>query len=910
MTNERLKLIVDEFGRIPEADEIRDVYRNFFREFGRSVPVGALSAIAALEKGESRDDLEQRIEKNEAKIQKYQRKITRNIYKKKKTIVPFGVGTGKTQPAIAASAAINSFDKPMQTVAITPKTNQLKDQWASRINKYSIDKKKIAIINNSRYTSPLDNVNVLWDPTILESKQILKEADFVITNYHMVPKWAHLLPREAYGIVDEAHNHIDGSKRIASAIREATSDFPYLALLSATPMPCRIQDIEHQISLLSGDSNFKFPADIKSRPHLVRQLLRPYMIFPVETLDGKLRNSKEKLIEKAEHDVSVELSPEHYEFYDTLFDARGSDLIRYTALRQAAFDPSLLFRERKGTKKKIGKLADSAGLSVPEFESKIYGKVADIVSKKFSLGEKSVVYSEFISGVGDKMKRILEEKGVPTLVYEGRNRNLKKTLFQIEPEVGAIFGTAKSIAEGASYTAANNCVFMNPFFEDRVRVQGAGRIFRYGQEKDHVNIFNLVGKDTISEGIFNQTKIKSAGISAVIYGESMSEDQIDEVFRKGNIVSSPKVRKYLHSLNSKELANRLIGICTGSSSDGLEKILRAKVDFTKELSGSIGEIFAKYYNENFDGSYQANVARVYSQVLGNFNLGKILDAAGGAATASRILGVPTTVVDINGSQLEAGRIACERLGIDNEYVLSPLQTMNVGEEEFDSVVYSLGLQWATKKDRVKILENLNRAQRKGGKLVLTLSKNGLDEGMDECLVEGIEKIGYRVIEEYTGGIRSLEDSDFGAYLLFAEKERGVEGKVDEDYFALKDRNVGGRLKKGGSVEMALGDLIDKLYRRNGEEKRGVLGEFVFEDGRSVAGGEYVYGDIVSKLEGLSYGEVGGLGKRLVKEYKPGVLYDTCVKLVDEVDGVDGEMDRKMTRLFDVIGGVIGGGNGK
>lgn len=914
MLEERIRLILDEFGHVPEAQEVRDVYSSYY-SVERPIPAEALKVIESLEDEVSRKSWEQKIQKIDSPITDDQKKATQQIYERKKVIVPYGTGTGKTHSAIAASYSIKVSGEDLKTVIISPKANNLKHQWSSRIEKYSRnpENEKIVIINNEREVNG-NGIPVIWNEKDERSQEILKDSDFIIINYHMVPKWKHLLPKQAYGIIDEGHNILDETRFIAGHIKDLVKEYPYLAFLTATPMPNSIRDVEYPIRVISGDDNFRIPGMVKDRTQVVRNHLRQYFVLPVVSIEDTLQANDGKKVSKNEHYIEVELSPEHREFYNKIFESEidndNEDIIRLTALRQAALDPEILSMPKNGSnqEKPIAEFANSLLDKNPELrnsiENRIYGKLVEIVKENYLRGEKTVVYSDFVTGVIDNVRDLLEREGIPTLVYSNKDIDVKQKLFQIEPEIGAIIGSPKSIGEGASYTSANNAIFLMPPYEYYKIIQGTGRLLRPGQQNEEVNVFYLYGKNTINHGILRQTLSKGNGIVQVLNGVPISDDWLDDVIND-KITSSKTVRGYLHPLNEKQLLRNLIGALINRDVKDLEKILASTIDL-HELSGNVGELFTSYYNSNFDTSYQANVARAYSKILQDFDLERVLDAAGGAATASRILGKPTTVIDINQYQLEAGKAACSELGIDNEYIKTPLQNMEVAEGSYDAVIYSLGLSWATKTDRVKILRNLNKSLREDGTLVLTLPKASVDEKISEKLGEGMQKLGFSVLEEYTGNVASEQDSDFGVYILTARKTGYVDDKVNADYFDLKKI---GKSRRGTKVydenndpekyvESILKKEINDLYSRSKEGKK-ALDKFAFKDGRGL--GRYsVEEDIVDSLREISHEEVETLANRLIKRYEPKSLYKTCEQLLEAVNRVEQPTYGKIEMLFDQL----------
>ncbi len=919
MLEDRLRVILGEFERVPDPQELEDLYRSYYKE---NIPEEALKIIALLRDDKFREDLEGRIEVVESPITFEQKKAVYELYTKKRVIVPYGTGTGKTHIGIAMSYLLRQEHPNLKTVIIGPKANNLKQQWASRIRKYSIDpeNEKIVIINNEEEKNG-DKTPVIWDPEKEESLKLLEEADFIIINYHMVPKWKGYLPKKAYGIIDEAHNLIHENRVRASSIKELVKDYEHLAFLTATPMPNDIGDVEYHVRIVSKNDEFKIPKAIKRMTQVVRNHLKPYFVLPIASIDDNLFTSDGRKIKKTDYFIPITLSKEHYTVYKKIFEALNDknleeikEVVGLTALREAAFDPDILFLERNSDPengRELTSFINTVFQERPTLENKIYEALVRLVKEKYSRGEKTVIYTEFVTGVIDKVKGLLENEGIPTLVYDRENMASIQRLFQIEPSIGVVIGSPRSITEGASYTSANNAIFLCNSYEYYRIIQGSGRLMRPGQQNENVNIYHFYGKDTVNEGILKQTLTKGSGIVKVLNGVYIPDDQLDEVLNR-SITSSKTIRSYLHPLNKKELTRTLIGLLINNEVQNLEEILNSKIDVSKDISGAIGEIFSNYYNEDFETSYHANVARAYSKMLGDLRLGKILDAAGGAATASRILKKPTTVVDINPYQLDAGKVACAELGIKNDYIKQALQDINF-EEEYHTVIYSLGLGWARREDRVKILKNINKSLKKDGLLILTLPKSNIDENIRNSIEEGVGKLGFEVVKEHTGNVISEQDKDFHAYILAARKKEYVDEKISSEYFNLKKaEKIKGKTRSKEGIEEVLNKGINVLYskqKKGGKE----LYEFMFDDGRELGIKNMERTNFFDNLKRIPSGEVKKVGRNLVKRYDKETLYRVCEKLLENVEDLsekDNETYKKVEKLFDYLSKRMFGENGK
>lgn len=900
----RINLLLREFERVPTMREVAQLYLSHFPGL-EAIPQDAMRLLSALDDASFRDSLEERIVDEHHVPTPEQENAVYQIAQKRRTVLPYGTGAGKTYAAIAARGAISvKKGNPVQTVVISPKRNGLKRQWSSRIWKYSQnpEQQKVVVINNERehYSN---GVPVLWDHKDRHSRRLIDNADFIIVNYHMIPKWKEFLPRDAYGIIDEAHN-IGNGHFIAPNVKALIDPYEYVVLSTASPIPNSIRDIGNLINLISKEP-FKIPPMTEAFTQIIRSKIHEFFVWPSYNLEDTLQNSQGKKVRTEDIDVPVDLSPEHRAFYQKLFETEVSDndLLKLTALREAALDPELLFLP-KGPDKGQSKINELARSAFPEFtpmESSMYARLAEIAADIQAQGEKFVVYSDFVTGVTDKVSKMLGERGIPATVLNEKDADQKRALFQIEPELTGAIGSY-AITEGAPYFSASNGIFLHPFYEDYRYVQGRGRLLRPGQEHEVVKFHHLFGKDTIHEGIVRQTRAKGRGIRQVLRGVDIKDiDRLDigEMLNE-RITSSKTIVGYLNPLHDRDILMALMGALSSANFKNLEQILEQQVELPGRDASAVGGLFADLFNENFERSYQANVARAYSHILENFTIGDILDAAGGSATASRILWLPATIVDINQHQLEIGRLACEDMGIQNTYIHSPLQTMDVPAEAYDTAIYSLAFDWGAKADRPKILKLINRSLKPQGTFIMTLPSGRVPEERDPVLREGFGKAGFEVAHEYTGHVVSPEDPQFSVYILTAQKVGYGAGKIDSNYFDLPSSRKGKRrVNEGTDIE----DWILKELRKQGNGRdRGSkpLYSFQFENGRALGSEEQLQGNLLQVLGETPYRDIERATRRMRNSYDPKVLYRACETLVQTVDTAGSDLYPKIDRMFDLL----------
>jgi SNF2 family DNA or RNA helicase len=105
----------------------------------------------------------------------------------------------------------------------------------------------------------------------------------------------------------------------------------------------------------------------------------------------------------------------------------------------------------------------------------------------------------------------------------GKERHAAVAHFQTNKKIRLFIGNIRAAGEGITLTAASNLAFVELDFTPSKHIQAEDRIHRIGQ-KETVNIFYLIAKDTIEEDLCKMIQKKNKIIAAVIDGTDKPKD--------------------------------------------------------------------------------------------------------------------------------------------------------------------------------------------------------------------------------------------------------------------------------------------------------------------------------------------------------------------------------------------------
>lgn len=152
-------------------------------------------------------------------------------------------------------------------------------------------------------------------------------------------------------------------------------------------------------------------------------------------------------------------------------------------------------------------------------------------------GSKLVVFAEHIA----IQKAVFAAFPTAAHVFGEDNveeRTAQVDRFQADPECRLMVASLVAGSEGLTMTAASHCAMLELGWNPARMEQAASRIHRIGQTASSVNIYNIIGENTIDEEIASLLAQKAAIVNAVTDGEVAGESSIF-----GDLVKKMATRK-------------------------------------------------------------------------------------------------------------------------------------------------------------------------------------------------------------------------------------------------------------------------------------------------------------------------------------------------------------------------------
>ena len=247
-------------------------------------------------------------------------------------------------------------------------------------------------------------------------------------------------------------------------------------------------------------------------------------IYEVDVSVDKLRRLKKEVLtdlpDKLEENMFVQLTGEQQKLYDAhvkrmmlMLDKQSEEefktskitiLAELTKLRQICCDPSLVFEDYK---------ADSAKVDM----------CLNMISNAVESGHKILLLSQFTTMLDHLAKRLEEEK-ISYYMLTGstikeKRAQMVENFNKDETQVFCI--SLKAGGTGLNLTAADIVIHFDPWWNLAVQNQATDRAHRIGQ-KNVVNVYKLIVKDTIEENILKLQEKKRELADQILEGEGLN----------------------------------------------------------------------------------------------------------------------------------------------------------------------------------------------------------------------------------------------------------------------------------------------------------------------------------------------------------------------------------------------------
>ena len=369
----------------------------------------------------------------------------------------------------------------------------------------------------------------------------LKDADVIITTYHMLRRDIDLYEKEHFShiFLDEAQQIKNPATQAAKAVKKLRADAAFA--LTGTP-------IENSLTELWSIFDFLMPGYLKSRkhfqsqfetpivrakdPHASADLLRYISPFILRRLK---KDVLEELPDKVERKMTNEMTDEQRKVYHAWFvqakkefaaelkahgfgESRIKILAILTRLRQIACDPALFLEDYTGGSGKLDMLEE-------------------VVADAVAAGHRILIFSQFTTMLSHIAAR-LDVMNLSYAYLDGSTPALERMRRVRDFNAGAeplFLISLKAGGTGLNLTGADMVIHYDPWWNPAVEDQATDRAYRIGQ-KNNVQVLKFITKDTIEEKIYELQEKKKALIDQMIQpGENflskLSEEEITALFQ-------------------------------------------------------------------------------------------------------------------------------------------------------------------------------------------------------------------------------------------------------------------------------------------------------------------------------------------------------------------------------------------
>ena len=361
-----------------------------------------------------------------------------------------------------------------------------------------------------------------------------------ITSYELLRRDVEQYENVNFGcqVIDEAQYIKNHGTKAAHAVKKVRSGFRIA--LTGTP-------IENRLSELWSIFDYLMPGFLYSYEQFHKRIEKPVVGGQNEEVMGLLqkmispfvlRRLKKDVLrdlpDKIEENMMTRLEGEQRELYEAQVQAlkqmlenqseeefrqsRISVLASLTRLRQICCDPALIYEGYRGPAAKVE-------------------LCMDMVENGIEGGHKMLLFSQFTS-----MLQILEEHlqkaGISYYKLTGATPKEERIRlvedFNREDSTAAVFLISlKAGGTGLNLTAADVVLHFDPWWNLAVQNQATDRAHRIGQ-KQVVNVYKLIARDTIEENIVRLQERKRELADRVLGGEGLgsgtfSRDELLEI---------------------------------------------------------------------------------------------------------------------------------------------------------------------------------------------------------------------------------------------------------------------------------------------------------------------------------------------------------------------------------------------
>lgn len=446
----------------------------------------------------------------------YQLQGIKFLLSNKSALLADQMGTGKTVMATTAMRILFIKGVIKKAVVIVP--SNLINVWENHITTWAPELHFITINDNKEIRNILwqlhSHIYIVSYDTI---KNDFKEKSFLMKEFS---KNLDLV------ILDEAHNIKNRDTLKARVVKSIAKKAEFKWALSGTPLQNNVGELLSLLEFLKPD--IKKEENLSSE-HL-KEILKSIMLRRLKK--DVLSDLPEKLPPEIE---KFELSPIQKQYYESYLNHEKTRLkALYNRIKH---ERNFTFMMKQNIIYSIQKLRQICNFSPESINSPKAERLKEIVNELVSQKEKVVIFTNFVNEGIDKIYKNLITVVKPNSIvsYHGSlNQNEKNNAVRrfVEDENCYIFlGTINAAGEGLTLTSSSYVIFFDLHWNPAKMWQAEDRVHRIGQ-KNKVNIYTFITKNTVEEKILAKLEEKKSMINEIIDSQKSDIETVslDDLF--------------------------------------------------------------------------------------------------------------------------------------------------------------------------------------------------------------------------------------------------------------------------------------------------------------------------------------------------------------------------------------------
>ena len=498
-------------------------------------------------------------------LKPYQVDAVAKMVDKKKILVAYQMGLGKTPMTIAAIEELRSQKEVKETVLVICLAS-LKYQWQKEIEKFT-DYRALVIDG-----TPKQRAN--------QYSQV-NQHHYVVMNYEQVLRdWDYLKDKDFDAVICDEATAIKGFRaKRAKKVKELSRKIPIRFALTGTPIengrPEEIYSIMQFVNptvlgrfdlfdqtfivrnyfggvdryrnlptlhkTLSDHSVRKAQTDEDVKPYLPDAVYREPLLVSADAKTKKVYNyiatDLLDLLTQASSLFGSNFSIQaHYgqaqQQNDPANEMRGKIMSRITALRMLCSNPKLLKDSYENFAKMEGKgsafaheMGEQGLLDGLDKTPKLDVTIGYLMEHlEIDPSYKAVVFSSYLGSVDEIVKR-LHNKGINAIAYTGemnaREKEVNKTKFKTDSNTRVLVSSDAG-GYGVDLPEGNLLVNYDQPWSSGMAMQRNGRINRASSEWETITIQDILVKDSIEERQYDTLRQKIAIANAVLDGNGIN----------------------------------------------------------------------------------------------------------------------------------------------------------------------------------------------------------------------------------------------------------------------------------------------------------------------------------------------------------------------------------------------------